>query len=62
MCLLTAQDVANRLRVTRQRVYEMIRAGELRSIKVGRLVRIDEADLQDWLDKGGSAQEVSRGT
>lgn len=42
---LTVQEVANYLRVSRQTVYVMIRAGQIPHFKVGTKVRIKRADL-----------------
>jgi len=43
---LTVQEVANYLRVSRQTVYVMIRAGQIPHFKVGTKVRIKRADLE----------------
>jgi excisionase family DNA binding protein len=55
MELLTAQDVSVLLRVTLHRVYRMARRGSLPVIRVARCLRIDEAKLRAWLDRGGLA-------
>ncbi len=47
--LLTVNDVAERLRVHPITVRRHIKAGILRSVRVGRSVRIREADLEDYL-------------
>ena len=38
--LLTAEEVAENLKIGRCKVYDLIRTGELQSIKIGRLRRI----------------------
>jgi excisionase family DNA binding protein len=38
--LLTAEEVAESLKIGRCKVYDLIRTGELQSIKIGRLRRI----------------------
>lgn len=38
--LLTAEEVADSLSIGRCKVYDLIRTGELQSIKIGRLRRI----------------------
>lgn len=58
MKLLTAQDVSIILRVTPHRIYQMARQGVLPAIRVGRCLRIDEAKLQAWLDRGGFCLEA----
>jgi excisionase family DNA binding protein len=35
-CLLTVQDAADRLRVSRWSVYNLIRANQLRTVRIGR--------------------------
>jgi excisionase family DNA binding protein len=49
--LLTVPQVAQRLKVTRARVYELIRAGDLPCTPVGRYKRIDPAALHAWVSK-----------
>lgn len=48
---LTAQDVADRLNVSKRHVYYLIESGELRSHKFGpQATRIDEADLNEFIE------------
>ena len=42
---LTVQEVASYLRVSRQTVYTMIRAGKIPHFKVGNKVRVKRVDL-----------------
>ncbi|MCX6024520.1 MAG: helix-turn-helix domain-containing protein [Chloroflexi bacterium] len=48
MTLLTARDVATRLKVSDQTVYNMVKRREISFIKVGRLVRFDPVDVDAW--------------
>ena len=49
MRLLTAKEVANILRVSTARVYELARTNAIPSITLGqRQVRFDETILRDW--------------
>ena len=43
--LYTAQEVADRLRVKKTTVYELIKRGELSSSKIGKQLRISEEQL-----------------
>lgn len=43
---LTPTEVADRLQVAKNTVYELIKRGELRGYRVGNQVRVDEADLE----------------
>lgn len=49
--LLTVPEVAKQLRVTRARVYELLRSGDLPCTTVGRYKRIAPAALAGWLAK-----------
>ncbi len=46
---LTLKEVTEILKVSRQTVYRWISSGELRSIKIGKLVRIRKKDLEKFL-------------
>lgn len=55
--LLTVRDLRARTQLGRDAVYELIASGELPHIKVGRSIRVDEADYQRWkasAKRGGS--------
>lgn len=47
--LHTPDDVAKRLRVSRSMAYTLIKRGQLRALYVGRLPRITESALRDYL-------------
>jgi excisionase family DNA binding protein len=48
--LLTPEQVAERLQISRWTVMDYLRAGKLKGYKVGRLWRIKEQDLEDFLE------------
>jgi excisionase family DNA binding protein len=48
--LLTAQEVADLLRVSSMTVYRLIRSGELPAVRVGRSYRVRRDDLHQYLD------------
>jgi excisionase family DNA binding protein len=48
--LLTPEEAADRLSLSRTTVYELIRTGELRSVKIGRARRVPVVALQDYVD------------
>jgi len=59
MNLLTATDVAQMLRVSKGRVYELARQGMLPALTVGqRQVRFEEGALREWIAAGGSPREA----
>lgn len=51
--LLTAQEVADQLGITDQRVYAMIREGLLPGVRLGRSVRVEVSALEAYLAQGG---------
>lgn len=56
MTCLTIPEVAERLRITRQWAYVLVRRGEIPSFRLGRIIRVDPDRLQDWIDKGGTPE------
>lgn len=56
--LLTVDEVAAILRVSRDSAYQIVRAGEIRSFRVGRLIRIDRADLYAFMKKQQQTAKV----
>jgi putative molybdopterin biosynthesis protein len=60
--LLTADDVAKQLRIKKYTVYELIKRGELPSSKVGKQVRVSQADIERYLESrktGGLSRQPS---
>ena len=53
--LLTAQEVADLLRVPKARVYDLARQGLLPLVRLGRQVRFEERALREWIAGGGQA-------
>lgn len=53
--VLTAQDIADYLRVGRKRVYELMsikpQAGGIPSFSVGRSRRVEKREFEKWLDR-----------
>ncbi len=47
--LLRAEEVAELLGIGRTKVFEMISAGELPTVRIGRCVRIPRLELQAWV-------------
>lgn len=48
--LLRIEDVAGRLSVSRSMAWKLVAQGELRSLRIGRAVRIRPSDLEAYLD------------
>lgn len=49
--LLTVAEVAARLKVTRVRVYELVRLGTIPSVSVGRYVRVRDSALCEFIGR-----------
>ena len=49
--LLTQKEVAERLTLSPKTVGDWLRAGKLKGIKIGRLWRVKESDLQRFIDE-----------
>lgn len=53
---LTAQEVADLLKIAKNTVYEMIKRGEINSYKVGRKVRFTMSDVNEYISRSKSIQ------
>jgi len=51
MTFYTAQEVAEKLMMNRQVIVRKMQNGEMKAFKIGKEWRVEEQDLQDWLDK-----------
>ena len=47
--LLRIEQIAERLSVSRSMAWKLIDSGALRSVRIGRAVRVRPADLEDYL-------------
>ncbi|MBV7273773.1 helix-turn-helix transcriptional regulator [Clostridium sp. PL3] len=48
---LTPQEVANKLKIAKNTVYELIKRGELNGYKVGKKIRIDLKDVEEYKNR-----------
>ncbi len=55
---LTAQDVADILKIAKNTVYELIKRNEINSYKVGRKVRFTYTDVTDYISRSKNIQPV----
>ena len=53
--LLTADETAAYLKVCRDTVYRLARAGQIPSVRVGGQWRFRERDIRDWLRPASAA-------
>ena len=49
--MLTVAEIADRLRVEHKTVSALIKAGKLRAVRLGRVLRIRESDYEDFIEK-----------
>lgn len=54
---LTVQEAANLMRVSSMTVTRLIRRGELTAYRIGRSLRIDQDDLDAYLQRGYSGHQ-----
>lgn len=59
--LLEIPEVAERLSVSRARAYELARNGLLPVVRLGRQLRVDPEQLDEWLKAGGRGLDPDRG-
>ena len=55
--MLTAGEIAEALRVSVRTVYNLLEAGALRGVRVGRAWRVPESALQEFIAQGGGERE-----
>ena len=56
LVMLSPKEFANRLSISRWTVYAWISEGRIKSVKIGRLVRIPESEVERIVEEG--VQEV----
>jgi putative molybdopterin biosynthesis protein len=56
---LTPAEVAEILKISKYTVYEMVKRDELPAYRVGKKIRIDRQDLQNYINKGKGNDPVS---
>jgi len=56
---LTAKEVAQILNISKNTVYELIKRGELPSYKVGRKIRVDLIDIEEYKNKSRTKSKIT---
>ena len=59
--LMTIREVAGYLRISRTRLYQLARAGELPAKRVGHLWRFSKKEIDAWLNGGGGTPRPAQG-
>jgi excisionase family DNA binding protein len=49
--ILTAREVANVLKISRAFAYQLMRTQQIRTVNIGRAVRVLREDLADFINK-----------
>lgn len=49
--MLTIPEVAEYLKMSRSKVYQLVQKRRIPHVKMGRNVRIKESDLVDWIEE-----------
>lgn len=49
MTVLTVAEAAERLRVSKDAIYDACKAGQLRHLRINRSIRIPEAAFDEWV-------------
>ena len=49
---LSVREAAELIGISKPSMYEVVRAGKVRSVKVGKKILISRQSLMDWLKKG----------
>jgi excisionase family DNA binding protein len=49
--ILTAREVANALKISRAFAYQLMRTQQIRTVNIGRAVRVLREDLADFINK-----------
>lgn len=52
--LIKATDIANRLLISRAKAYQLLKTGEIPSIRFGGSVRVRECDLAEYIQRSWS--------
>ena len=57
---LNAMEVAELLNITKNTVYELVKRGELPGYKVGKKLRIDKADVNQYIESQKTDRKSTR--
>ena len=59
LSLLTANDVANMLKIGRSTVYLLLQRGDLPRVHIGKTVRIRPVDLENFIDRNSKGAALA---
>ena len=55
--LLTVEEAADRIGICRSNMFKLIRQGDIKSVKVGRLRRVAPAALEDFIQQLSTGED-----
>ena len=55
---MTVPEAAQLIGISNPKMYDLVRAGKVRSVRVGKKILISRKSLMDWLEKGDSYAEA----
>ena len=58
--LLRVEEAAKMLQIGRNKVYELVAAGEIPSLRIGRQLRIPTEGLREWIRRQAVGAERAR--
>ena len=56
--VLTPQEVADRLKIAKNTVYDLIKRGDLNAYRVGKKIRVDEQDVEEYKNRSKRPQII----
>lgn len=58
MKFYTPQEIAEKLKVSKLTVYDLIKKGELEAVKIGKIYRISQEALDNFLKKSTATNQI----
>ena len=58
--LWTVEEVIAHLQVSRSKLYQLVREGQLRAVKIGRAVRFRSGTIQAFIEQSEQVVEVAK--
>ena len=55
--IYTLEEVRDIVKVSQRTLYNYIKAGTMRAVKIGKYWRVTRADLEEFLNKGTNAKQ-----
>jgi|LSQX01.2.fsa_nt_gb excisionase family DNA binding protein len=56
--LMTASQTAKLLNISKHRLYDLAKRGIVPHVRLGRQVRFDKGQIEDWISRGGTPLKI----